>query len=147
MSHGTVLGRGATGATGATGAEGPTKRIFEIAFAPDEDVFVGDGAFMFRIPSVINGWNLTAVAACVYTAGVTGTTDIQIRNKTDSVDMLSTKLTIDSTEVDSSSAATAAVIDITKDDVATGDQIVIDIDATSTTKAKGLVVSLQFEAP
>lgn len=107
----------------------------------------GDGKAYFRVPSSLNGFNITGVAATVYTAGTTGTTDIQIRNKTDSVDVLSTKLTIDSAETDSSTAATAAVIDTTKDDVATGDVIAIDVDAVSTTAAKGLYVEITLALP
>lgn len=110
------------------------------------DTAVGDGKAFFRVPAELNGMNLTGVAACVYTAGTTNTTDIQIRNVTDSVDILSTKITIDSTETDSSTA-TAAVIDTTKDDVVTGDKLAIDIDAVSTTAAKGLYVELRFELP
>lgn len=111
------------------------------------DTAVGDGKAFFRVPAELNGMNLTGVAACVYTAGTTNTTDIQIRNMTDSVDMLSTKMTIDSTETDTATAATPAVIDTTKDDVVTGDKLVIDIDAISTTAAKGLYVELRFELP
>jgi hypothetical protein len=124
------------------------KRVVGIlAVAPDTDTAIGDGKAFFRIPSVMNGWNLVGVAMSVFTAGTTNTTDVQIRNVTDSVDMLSTKLTIDSTEVDTSTAATAAVIDATKDDVATGDRIAIDIDAVSTTAAKGLYCELVFQLP
>lgn len=107
----------------------------------------GDGKAFFRVPAELNGMNLTGVAATVYTAGTTNTTDVQIRNKTDSVDMLSTKITIDSGETDTSTAATAAVIDTTKDDVVTGDVLAIDVDAVSTTPAKGLYVQLKFELP
>jgi hypothetical protein len=111
------------------------------------DVATGDGKAFFRVPSALNGYNLVGVAMNVYTAGTTGTMDVQIRNVTDAVDMLSTKLTIDSTETDSSTAATPAVIDTTKDDVATGDKIAIDVDAVQTTKAKGLYVELIFQLP
>jgi hypothetical protein len=61
--------------------------------------------------------------------------------------MLSTKLTIDSGETGSDTAATAAVIDTTKDDVATNDLLRIDVDATATTKAKGLIITLGFQLP
>lgn len=108
---------------------------------------VGDGKAFFRVPAELNGMNLTRVAANVYTAGTTNTTDIQIRNVTDSADMLSTKITIDSTETDTSTAAAAAVIDTTHDDVVTGDKLAIDIDAVSTTAAKGLYIELQFSLP
>ncbi|TXH55815.1 MAG: hypothetical protein E6Q97_07940 [Desulfurellales bacterium] len=90
----------------------------------------GDDAFRFRIPSALNGWNITSVAMS-RKAG-TGTLTIQIRNVTDAVDVLSTKLTVDSGETDSLTAATPAVIDTTKDDVATGDQFAIDVDVAGT---------------
>lgn len=107
----------------------------------------GDGKAFFRVPAELNGMNLTGVAASVYTAGTTGTTDIQLRNKTDTADMLSTKITIDSGETDTSTAATPAVIDTDHDDVATGDIIAIDVDAVSTTAATGLYVEMRFELP
>lgn len=121
------------------------KAIIIQVFDGASDVETGDGKAYFTIPSYLNGFILKAVHAKVVTAGTTNTTDIQIANVTDSVDMLSTKLTIDSTETGSDTAATAAVIDATKDDVATNDLLRIDVDATSTTKAKGLVVRLEFE--
>jgi hypothetical protein len=111
------------------------------------DTATGDAKAFFRIPAELNGMNLTGVNASVYTAGTTNTTDIQLRNKTDSADMLSTKMTIDSTETDTSTAATPAVIDTTKDDVVTGDIIAIDIDAVHTTPAKGLYVEMRWELP
>lgn len=112
-----------------------------------DEVTTGDGKAYFTIPEELNGANLTSVHARVITAGTTGTTDIQIRNVTDTADMLSTKLTIDSGETGSDTAATAAVINTSTDDVATNDLIAIDVDATSTTEAKGLVVRLQFLIP
>lgn len=117
---------------------------------------VGDGVYAFRVPSDMNGMNLIGVGAGVVTAGTTGTTDIQLRRLRDTAgtprtrtaaDMLSTKLTIDSAEVDSETAATAAVIDTSYDDVQTGDLILVDIDAVSTTAPKGLSVSLVFALP
>ena len=110
------------------------------------DLATGDGQAFFRVPTELNGMNLTGVAAAVYTAGTTGSLTVQIRNKTQTADMLTTKITIDSTETDSSTAA-AAVIDAANDDVATGDIIAIDIDAVHTTPAKGLVVQMKFELP
>lgn len=116
-------------------------------FGSGTNTATGDGKAFFRVPAVMNGWTIVGVAACVYTAGTTGTTDIQIRNKTDSVDVLSTKLTIDSGETDSSTAATAAVINTSNDDLATGDLIAIDVDAVSTTPAVGLFVEIRVQAP
>lgn len=111
------------------------------------DTSTGDAKAFFRVPSELNGMNLTGVSATVYTAGTTNTTDIQLRNKTDSVDMLTTKMTIDSTETDTSTAATPAAIDTSHDDVATGDVIAIDVDAISSTPAKGLYVQMRFALP
>jgi hypothetical protein len=107
----------------------------------------GAGSLLFRVPSTLNGMNLVGVAAAVGTAGTTGTMDIQIANVTQAADMLTTKITIDSAETDSSTAATPAVIDAANDDVATGDQLRIDVDAIHTTPATGLMVELQFRLP
>ena len=48
---------------------------------------------------------------------------------------------------DSATAATAAVINGSNDDLATSDILRIDVDATATTKAKGLLVTLRFRLP
>ena len=44
-------------------------------------------------------------------------------------------------------AATPAVIDTAEDDLTENDLIAIDVDAVSTTAAKGLVVTLEFRLP
>lgn len=152
----TTTGTDATRAVSPDGLAGSDygKRVVGLLIFDDEtDVATGDGAgdFFFRIPSVMNGYNLVAVAAQHQTAGTgsgTTTTDIQIYNVTQAADMLTTKLTIDEDETDSSTALTAAVIDTANDDVATGDQIRIDVDAvTSSTAPKGLYVELTFQLP
>lgn len=118
-----------------------------ICFDFTTDVATGDGKGYFYVPPALNGMNLVSVNAKVITAGTTGTMDIQIANVTDTTDMLSTKMTIDSTETSTDTAATPAVIDTTKDDVATGDILRVDVDAVQTTKAKGLIVTLGFALP
>jgi hypothetical protein len=124
------------------------KKVFEITdHAYTTDLAVADGRLYFRVPAECNGMNLVGCFARVLTAGVTGTTDIQIRNVTDAVDVLSTKMTVDSEEVDTATAATPAVIDATHDDMATGDLLAIDIDAVSTTAPKGLIIGLVFQLP
>jgi len=112
--------------------------------APGTSWTTGNGKKYFHIPSLMNGMNLVEVHMFAVTAGVTGTSTVNVYNLTDSVNMLSTALSIDSTETGSNTAATPAVIDTTKDDVATNDVIRIDIDTTSTTAPKGLVVTLGF---
>lgn len=110
-------------------------------------VTTGDGKFYFVVPPQLAGYDLVSVHAKVVTAGTTSTTDIQLHNLTDAVDMLSTKITIDSTETGSDTAATAAVIDTSKDDVTSYDIIRIDVDAVSTTAPKGLIVTMGFRFP
>ena len=143
---------GATGPAGATGAQGPTGpavtewtvylKVVELNVSPS----AGDAQSYFIIPSKFNGCNLTGVAAAVYTPSTSGAITIQIRNVTDAVDMLTTRLTIDQGEYSSYTAATAAVIDTSNDDVATGDMIAIDIDGSGT-GAYGLDIILTLTAP
>lgn len=130
-----------------SGSYAGTKVAELMPFLAGDDVTVGDGAAYFTMPSPYNGMNLVAVHARVITAGTTGTTDVQIANVTQAADMLSTKLTIDSGETGSDTAATPAVIDTGNDDVATNDLIRVDVDATSTTKAKGLIIRMEFQLP
>lgn len=111
------------------------------------DVTTWDGKAYFHAPSKLNWMNLVEIHAQVITAGTTGTTDIQIANVTDGVDVLSTKLTIDSTETWTHTAATPAVINTSNDDIATNDLRRIDVDAVSTTKPKWLIVTLVFQLP
>lgn len=103
----------------------------------------GDGQFIFAIPVDLNGRNLTTVAAYVTTVSSSGLPTVQIRNVTQTADMLTTKITIDASELTSYTAATAAVIDTANDDVATGDLIAVDVDVAGT-GAKGLGVILGF---
>ena len=104
----------------------------------------GDGKAYFRIPSIYNGWNLVGVAAHMQ-AG-TAIVTIQINNVTQAADMLSTLLTIDANETDSSTALNAAVIDTNNDDVATGNWIRIDIDGAGT-GTTWLYVELTWQLP
>jgi hypothetical protein len=116
------------------------------------DVFhtVSDGKVGFDIPIELNGFNLVSVRGSVDTAGITGTADFQIRRVRSGTpaDMLSTKITIDSNEISTSTAATPAVINTSNDDVVTGDMIYVDQDAIhSGTAAKGGHISLTFAKP
>lgn len=117
---------------------------FQIKVVDDNTTLTtGDGKAIFCIPSSLNGLNLTSAQAFVSTVSSSGLPTVQIRNVTDSVDMLSTKISIDASEFTSYTAATPSVIDTTKDDVATGDRIAIDVDVAGT-GAKGLGVLLTF---
>lgn len=129
------------------GSYAGTKSIQMVVFDFATDVATGDGKFYFRVPPALNGMDIVNVHAEVITAGTTGTTDIQLHNVTDAVDILSTKLTIDSTETGSDTAATAAVINTANDDLATNDIVRVDVDAVSTTAPQGLIISFECRLP
>ena len=110
--------------------------------------YIGNGIAAITIPLALNDLYLSGVAgtlgAHVYTAGTTGTTDIMLHNLTNAQDMLSTVITIDSGETDSSTAAAAPVVN-SYNQVSTADVIRFDIDAISTgTAANGLEIRMQF---
>lgn len=104
----------------------------------------------FRIPAAFNGMNLVSVSASVGTgaagASSSGTPTFTVKNVTDNVQILSTSLTVDANEYTSATAATAAVIDTTKDDVATDDLIEVAV-TTSGTGVTYAVVLLGFQLP
>jgi len=104
---------------------------------------VGDGITHVVIPSSLNGKNLSSANAHVYTVGTGGSiTNVQIHNITTGYNMLSTPITIDLNEKDSSTAATPPVIG-GQNDVSTGDVIRIDVDAVAT-NTLGLEVRMVF---
>lgn len=81
---------------------------------------------------------LTSVGATVDTAGTTGTTQLDINKNTTTI--LSTKITIDSTEKTSRTAATPSVISVPT--FVTGDIFTFDVDTVQTTPALGLTFFL-----
>lgn len=105
-------------------------RYMTVLLNLDVPLVVGDDAFRFRVPAAINGWNIVTVAA--WRQSGTGVPNIQIRNASTAVDILSTKLSIDSGETDSSTAAAPAVINTANDNVITSHQIAIDVDVAGT---------------
>jgi hypothetical protein len=122
-------------------------KVLVLKVAADDTVITtGDDKYHITIPAEFNGMNLTTIGAHVYTASTSGTPIIQVRNVTDSVDMLSTRVVIDENEVDSATAAAAAVIDGAHDDVATADVLAIDVDGVGT-GTKGLEIRLGFRLP
>lgn len=110
---------------------------------PGTVVTTGSPRVAFRVPSTLNGKKMVACAAHVTTASSSGLPTVMIHSVTNAVDMLTTALTIDATEKDSITAATAAVIDGSHNTVATGDEIAINV-TTAGTGAKGLIVEMQF---
>lgn len=123
------------------------QRAFQaVVFGFTTDVATGDGKFYIHIDPRVAGMSLIDVHAKVITAGTTNTTQIQIANVTTGNDMLSTKLSVDSGETDSSTAASPAVINTAYKSVSLNDILRIDVDAVSTTAPKGLLVTLGFSS-
>ena len=148
----TTTGTDATRAVTPDGLAGSDygKRVAYVILLNDTNDTVikdGSGDIEYTIPAIMNGYNLVDIECGVFVAGTTNTTDIQVHNVTDTADMLSTVCTIDSTELNSHTAAAPPVIDGMADDVATADRIRFDVDAVSTTAAKGLWVELTFQNP
>ena len=74
-----------------------------------------------------------------FTAGTTNASTFDIYNVTDSTTMLSSAISIAS-----GAKSGTGTVDTDHDDVATGDIIRIDVNTLSTTKPKGLIVTLAF---
>lgn len=146
VNTGTDAGRAVSPDSLAGSAYGTAVVTVLISDPNGDAITTGDGKAHWRVPSTLNGFNLIAVAASVTTASSSGIPTVQIHNITSAADILSTKLTIDANETDSSTAADAAVINAAEDDVATADKLRIDIDVAGT-GAKGLLVELQFQLP
>ena len=132
---------------GAVGTDARTITLVLADGTTDLAVEDGIGSFTWTVPIEFNGWDLILAHASVETAGVTGVSTFQIHNVTQTADMLSTKITIDTTETTSYTAATPPVIDAANDDIATGDKIRFDVDGISTTAPKGLQVILTIKKP
>lgn len=116
-----------------------------ILFESDTSVSIAEGRGALTIPAIYNGYSLTAAIATVHTKGITGTTDVAVRRRRagSDVEMLSTVITIGNEFF-----AADGVINTSNDDVATGDQIYVDVDAIhSGTAPLGLSVALTFTSP
>ncbi len=126
------------------GADSTGPVLYEIKVISDTATLTtGDAQMVFAIPKDLNGANLVDAQAFVTTVSSSGLPTVQIRNATQTADMLTTKVSIDVSEFTSYTAATPRVIDASNDDVATGDLIAIDVDVAGT-GAKGLGVILAF---
>ena len=103
----------------------------------------GNGKFYFYVPSTLNGFNIVAVHAEVVTAPAGSVATFMLHNATSGADILSTAITIDAGETGSDTAATAAVINTSEDDLTTHDIIRVDIDGVgSSTAGSGLIINM-----
>lgn len=117
--------------------------LFIKVFGDFQTVTTGDKKFQFEVSEDMDDMFLVRAESYVTTVSSSGIPTVQIRNVTQTVDMLTTKLTIDASKLNSKTAATPVVIDVANDDVAWGDHIAIDVDVAGT-GAKGLGVMLTF---
>jgi hypothetical protein len=116
--------------------------------AASEAVATGNGIAYIPVPAALNGMNIVSVQADVMTAGTASSMLVQIARLRAGtpVDVLSTRMTIDSAET-SSATGSAFAIDTANDDLATGDQLRVDVDQIHTTPALGLMISITAELP
>lgn len=117
--------------------------LFIKVFSDTQTVSTGDGKFIFEISRDMNKLRLVDVESYVTTVSSSGKPTVQLRNVTQAVDMLTTKVEIDASEKNSKDAATQRVITAANADVVWGDHIAIDVDVAGT-GAKGLGVMLTF---
>jgi hypothetical protein len=117
-------------------------RFVGIIFPSDEAVVTMNdaGGWFLVIPEDLDGTQLFHAHAAVATPS--GAVTVMYRNSTQTVDMLTTPITIDAGETTSYTAAVPPVIDEPNAVVSTGDLIVVDVDDDG--GALGLDVILAF---
>jgi hypothetical protein len=94
---------------------------------------------------LLNNKTLTAIAGAVTTQSTSGLPTFNVYNLRGGWNMLTTALTIDANETDSSTATTAAVIDTASSHnvVTTADQLRIDCSVNGT-GTKGVIIEMTF---
>lgn len=123
-----------------------TKNVIIKVFPDTLTLTSGDAKGYFTIPIELNGMNLVSVGAHVYTSSSSGLPTFNIYNLTDTVDMLSTPITIDSSTTDSSVATIPAIINTSYDDISTADVLRFDCDIAGT-GTKGFELRMGFRLP
>lgn len=146
----TRLALGTTGYNLNAGASAPRwvdgTRYVEMPVNADAALVTGDGQAYFDVPPGLAGYNVTFAGAI--RASGTGVPAFQIARTRSgaTVDVLSTKITIDSGETSSATAATAPVINASNDDLASRDILRVDVDVSGTSTLYS-VVTLGFLLP
>ena len=98
----------------------------------------------FTVPELLDGRTLIDADFALAGASTSGLPTFQIYNVTDSIDILSTLVTIDINELTSYTAATPAVVSTSGASVSTGDMLRFDCDANGSTGALGCTAILKF---
>jgi len=122
------------------------KRLVQLKVYDDATAAAtGSNKLVWWVPNELNGYRLVDVEGFVTsTSGSIQT--IRVRNVGSATYLLSTNITIDANEFDSTTAATPPVINATGSSVGVANRIAIDLDGATGT-AKGLGVQLTFQLP
>lgn len=127
------------------GLESAPDRGFQmVVFDFTTSVATGDGKFYLHIDPRLADHNLIDGHAEVITAGVSGTTSVQVHNVTQAVDIFAEKIHIDSGETGSDTAATAYSVNTSNDYMTENDLLRVDVDAVQSEVPAGLIVTLGF---
>ena len=123
--------------------------IFIILLDDTTDTAVKDGTGDIELvaPTIYDGWDINNVECGVYVVGTTNSTKITLHNVTAGADVTSTACEVETAEFHSKDATQQPVIDTGQDDVTDGDRYRFDIDAISTTAAKGAWMELTLKKP
>lgn len=135
----------------ASASANPSLVHVQIAITdPNGDALTtGNGKAYMRIPAKLNGMNLVAVAMAVIAPGSTsGNPSFQVTRirAGASASVLTTVVSVDANQVDSSTATTPAVIGAANDDVATADQYRFDCTVAGTA-VHGVMFDLTWQLP
>lgn len=134
------------------------KKVFLLEVFEDATALAtGDGKLYIPVPAEYAGWNVVAVSAHLGSVvSSSGAVDVDIarcaavatgvRCSGTVAALLSTTLTVDANEDGSETAATAAVIDTSNDDLPTAGHLRIDVDGAGT-GTKGLIVRIVVQKP
>ena len=122
------------------------RTVYIKVLAEDVAPTITNGLVHFTVTSELDGMNLIDAQAAIKTDSSSGLPTFDIYNLTDSTDMMTVKITIDTTELNSYTATTASEVNTTYDDVSTGDIIRIDCDVIGT-GTLGLDIILVFQLP
>lgn len=102
------------------------------------------GDLSYQVDSTFNNFKVTTVVANVSSPSTSGAITLNLRNRTDGVDVLSTALTIDANERSSTTAATPAVINLANATITTDDDICAQVSGAGT-GASGLQLSIGIQ--
>lgn len=125
------------------------RTAFIVILDDTEDTAVADGTgdFEWVAPTIFAGWDIVNVECGVYVAGTTNSTKVSLFNVTANADVTSTECEVETGELHSKDAAQQPVIDTGEDDITDGDRYRFDVNAISTTAAKGLWMELTLKSP